>query len=300
MSIELKVFFISIVSALLFYVLFFDHLSNNHFNQFLFFLIPLIWPGIAHGSLDLLIAKKKKLINDVKSTLLFIILYVFLASSIVLVWFFQPNVAILLFLMISIVHFGTSDTKTAQKKIIYLPEVIIRGLIPICVPIYYFSTQINLIFSKLFITDSFYTNLVKLNEIIFFMLIFLIIFLLIFLLMFKRNKEAKMTSLEIITIFLCFVYFEPLISFCLYFCFMHSIRHLIDEKKNLGLSNKQLVLQTLPITSVTIFAMIFCYFFISFDDDYFKFLPILFISLASLTVPHMLMVSWSKSTYKKN
>ena len=61
MSIELKIFTISIISALLFYFFFFDNISNNHFNQFLFFLIPLFWPGIAHGSLDLLIAKKKKI-----------------------------------------------------------------------------------------------------------------------------------------------------------------------------------------------------------------------------------------------
>ena len=300
MSIELRVFLLSIVFTFLFYYLFFDFLSNDYYNQFLIFLLPLIWPGIAHGSLDLLIAKKYNLIRDFPSTLYFIILYVLLAFMIVIIWYLAPNIGILLFLVISIIHFGTSDTKPNKQLLLYLVEVLIRGLMPICIPIFFFSAQVNFIFLKLFVTDSFYVEIVKINVYIFYCLILLITILFFYFIKKKTNDNSKLISTEIILIFSCFTFFEPLISFCLYFCFMHSLRHLIDEKKNLGLSNKQLIFNTLPITGLTLLALIFCYFFINFDDNLFKFFPILFISLASLTVPHMLLISWSKTIYSKN
>ena len=43
---------------------FFDSFFYKNFeNQFIFFLLPLIWPGFAHGSLDILIAKRIGLIK---------------------------------------------------------------------------------------------------------------------------------------------------------------------------------------------------------------------------------------------
>ena len=300
MSIELRVFLFSSLFTFLAYNFFSEFFINNYFNQFLLFLVPLIWPGIAHGSLDLLIAKKKQLIGSIKTTFSFIFFYLLLAILILLFWFTKPSIALSFFLLISIIHFGTSDTKNHTNKNIYLIEVSIRGLMPISIPIFIYPNEVNFLFSKLFINDNFFYQLAYLNQYIFFLLIFLVIMFFFFSYNVQNKNKLKFSYFEISTIFLCFVCFEPLISFCLYFCFIHSLRHLLEEKKNLDLSNKELILNSIPITIITLLGMIFCYFLIDFDDNYFKFVPILFISLASLTVPHMFIVSWSKVTYNKD
>ena len=43
--------------------LFFEELSGNYLNRFTFSL-PILWPGLAHGSLDLDITKHKGIINN--------------------------------------------------------------------------------------------------------------------------------------------------------------------------------------------------------------------------------------------
>lgn len=300
MSVELRIFLFFSLFTFLAYNFFSEFFINNYFNQFLVFLIPLIWPGIAHGSLDLLIAKNYRIISNIKTTFGFIFLYLLLAILILLFWFIKPNIALSLFLFISIIHFGTSDTKNHTNKNIYLIEVLIRGLMPVSIPIFIYPNEVNFLFSKLFVSNHFFYQLAYLNQYIYFLLIFLIIMFFVYSYNIQNKSKLKFSYFEIPTIFLCFVSFEPLVSFCLYFCFIHSLRHLIEEKKNLGLSNKELILNSIPITMITLLGMILCYFLIDFDNNNFKFVPILFISLASLTVPHMFIVSWGKVIYNKD
>ena len=57
--------------------LFFEELfSGNYLNQILLFSLPILWPGLAHGSLDLDIAKHKGIINSNFGTLLFLSIYI--------------------------------------------------------------------------------------------------------------------------------------------------------------------------------------------------------------------------------
>ena len=56
---ESKVFFFALISLVPITLVFDDQLSGNYLNQVILFSLPLLWPGLAHGSLDLLMAKKK-------------------------------------------------------------------------------------------------------------------------------------------------------------------------------------------------------------------------------------------------
>ena len=56
-------------------ILFFgEKIYSNILNQLYIFFIPIIWPGIAHGSLDILTATRKKLIIDSFTKFIFLIL----------------------------------------------------------------------------------------------------------------------------------------------------------------------------------------------------------------------------------
>ena len=65
--------------------LFFEELfSGNYLNQVLLFSLPILWPGLAHGSLDLDIAKHKGIINNNFEMLLFLLIYI----SVPIIFFF--------------------------------------------------------------------------------------------------------------------------------------------------------------------------------------------------------------------
>ena len=58
-QIETYIFIFSIFIVLGITIFFDSHLDLNFKNQIILFSIPLLWPGLAHGSLDLLIAERK-------------------------------------------------------------------------------------------------------------------------------------------------------------------------------------------------------------------------------------------------
>ena len=77
-SSDTKFFFLVNLFFLIIIFLYGEIIYSNFLNQLYIFLIPLIWPGLAHGSLDILTAKRKKLIKDQFSFFYFLILYLFI------------------------------------------------------------------------------------------------------------------------------------------------------------------------------------------------------------------------------
>ena len=96
-------------------------------------------------------------------------------------------------------------------------------------------------------------------------------------------------SLIILNIFL-----SPILAFTLYFCFLHSIRHSItlifelDKSFRSGL--KKFISRAIPLTFATgaifLLAIYFLNSFYKLDEAIYK---VIFIGLASLTFPHILL-----------
>ena len=90
-------------------------------------------------------------------------------------------------------------------------------------------------------------------------------------------------------------YFAPLTAFTIYFCFLHSVRHSISlaidlDENNLQNGLKLFILKALPLTLLTIFISIIVLFLlndVNYIDD--AILKLIFIGLASLTFPHILL-----------
>ena len=109
---------------------------------------------------------------------------------------------------------------------------------------------------------------------------------------FSTNFYENLEKFYFIFLVFCFIYFEPLISFSLYFCFLHSIRHSItlifelDKSFKAGL--KKFINRAIPLTFVTglifLLAIYFLNNFYKLDEAIYK---VIFIGLASLTFPHI-------------
>ena len=96
-------------------------------------------------------------------------------------------------------------------------------------------------------------------------------------------------SLLILNFFL-----TPVLAFTLYFCFLHSIRHSIslifELNKSFKLGLKKFINRAIPLTAATGVIFLFAIYFLNnlyeLDEAIYK---VIFIGLASLTFPHILL-----------
>ena len=116
-----------------------------------------------------------------------------------------------------------------------------------------------------------------------------------------KKLKNFLHKLEGIIAFANFVFLPPLLSFILYFCFMHSIRHFIESIYLLRLLPDNFTVKKFLLfvtISSFIFSLLSIYliqniFEISINETIIKFI---FIILACLTLPHMIFNMWP---YKK-
>ena len=289
---DTKIFFAALFILIPITYLLHDKLNENYLNQIILFSIPLLWPGVAHGSLDILIAKKNKLISTKIETNIFILFYLLIPVSFFSLWLMIPHLIFVIFIVLSILHFGISDSIISIYRVI---EILIRGLIVITLPFKFYFNETKFIFSYFFIEKDFLDNIQIYFDILFLMIILLIfIFILLNLKKTRLNKKLSICLIEIAGMFFCFWFFQPLISFFIYFCFLHSTRHLLEEKENLNLKIRNLVIKTLPMTILTI--IFFSIIFFVFKNDVNNYnISFVIIGLSSLTVSHILLVNFTKS-----
>ena len=252
-ALELKIFVFSVFFFFIFVNLFENFIYLNLYNQLIIFSIPLIWPGLAHGSLDILTAKRVNLIKSRKTFSFFIIIYLCIPISFFFFWLKFPDVFFVLFLILSGLHFGISDRESKlfiQKKL----EVLLRALIIIFLPVKFYIDEIKEIFTFFFVSENLISLLFNWSEFFLYLIIFISLFFLINVML---KKISVNLIIEITLLLFCFIYFKPLVSFFIYFCFLHSMRHLLYEKHKLNLSFKKLFIKTLPMTILSCFFIIF-------------------------------------------
>ena len=273
-------------------ILFFgEKIYSNILNQLFIFFIPIIWPGIAHGSLDILTATRKKLIIDSFTKFIFLILYLMIPLVFFFIWQIYPNYVFTVFLILSLMHFGISD-KLKSKNLMVANEILLRSFIIISLPIVLHNEQTLEIFYFLNISEDYGFFLTE----VFQYLVYTIIPLLILYTSNSLIKKEYGHLIDIITLLFCFFYFEPLLSFLIYFCFLHSVRHLVNEKKLLKLTNKKLLLKTIPMTLIVSSLLVFLIFIYFYIPNSIKtlFINNVIISLFCLTISHVLLINFIK------
>ena len=202
--------------------------------------------------------------------------------------FFYQGFHCYFFLFLAAYHFGFEDSNYMQdkNKIVYIDiNIFIKGLIIVFTPILFHFDQVNYLFSILI---GYKINGIEFSLIQKILFVFLSATHILF-----EKKKSYLDKTEGILCFLNFVVLPPLISFILYFCFMHSIRHFLESiyiselvPKNFTTRNF-LVIIILSSVVFSIFSVFFISYFyeISINDTVIKFV---FIILACLTLPHMI------------
>ncbi len=296
-KINLNHSFIFFLFCNVFSVVVFKFKNLNISTLFCFLLILTI--GVSHGALDHLKGKKLLTILNIKKFYIFYLIYILLALSVILVWTIVPAITLIVFLVVASFHFGKEDTQFLINKSSNLTSILyfFRGLLIIIAPMYFNFDETVTIFKMLLIdSEQFYSSLGFIEK---YKIIEIAIGLsaLSSIILFLREFNIKKFAifLDFFSIIILNYYLSPLVAFTIYFCFLHSIRHTISlaiEMDNSNLKNglKLFAQKALPLTVLTaILSLLGLYFLNNVYELNSAILKIIFIGLASLTFPHILL-----------
>ena len=267
--------------------------------SYLFCLLLILTIGVSHGALDHLKGKKLLTILNIKKFYIFYLIYILMALSVILIWTIVPAITLIVFLGVASFHFGKEDTQFLINKSSKLISILylFRGLLIIITPLYFNFDETVTIFKMLLIdSEQFYLSLgfiekYKIIEIA----IGLSALSSIVLFLSEFNIKKFAIFLDFFSIIILNYYLSPLVAFTIYFCFLHSIRHTISlaiEMDNSNLKNglKLFAQKALPLTVLTaILSLLGLYFLNNVYELNSAILKIIFIGLASLTFPHILL-----------
>ena len=255
--------------------------------------------GISHGSLDNVKGRKLFQIFEIKRFYIFYLAYILIAIIVIILWILIPYVSLIIFLTVASYHFGKEDTQFLIVENSYYNQFLflLKGSLIIFAPMYFHFNETISIFKLLFIENENFYNFLDLIESKKILLYCIILSTLANILLFTKNFELKKFTifLDYFSIIIINYYFSPLVAFTIYFCFLHSVRHSISlmselDRDDLGNGFKIFVKKALPLTIITaIFCAIGLYLLNNTYNLESSILKIIFIGLASLTFPHILL-----------
>ena len=274
-----------------------------NFEPIILCLFLILILGISHGALDNIKGKKLLGFFGFRSIISFYFIYIFISIFIIILWLIFPNAVLLLFLVVAAYHFGKEDTVFIFKKNFLLSEILLflKGSSVIIAPLLFQRDKTNEVFEILNF-NIFDTPF--LNDQVLFILLSLSFLSSLYISNKKNNNLKAIMILDFSSLIVLNFFLTPILAFTIYFCFLHSIRHSItlifelDKSFKLGL--KKFVNKAIPLTLVTgiifLFAIYFLNNFYNLDEAIYK---VIFIGLASLTFPHILLEYFLEKNEKR-
>ena len=255
--------------------------------------------GISHGALDNQKGKRLIKLYNINNIYYFYLIYLIIAATIITIWLLAPTLSLIIFLIVAAYHFGKEDTEflITKKSNINIILYFLKGILIIIAPLmFHFVETINIFKLLLIQNESFYLflNFIENNYIISFIFLISLLTNIYFFL-----KGFKLVNLLIFfdftSILILNYFFAPLVAFTLYFCFLHSFRHslsLIAELDKYNFKNGLLIFikKAAPLTILTAIFYLLSLYYLSnhylVNEAIYK---VIFIGLASLTFPHILL-----------
>jgi Brp/Blh family beta-carotene 15,15'-monooxygenase len=231
--------------------------------------------GVPHGSLDVLFARQTFNLRYLTNWLKFINYYVAASLAVVLVWWVSPDFFLISFLILSAIHFS-DDLNLIDFGIFKL----LYGTSIITLPSLFFGTEL-INFYTILVDIEAATAIVKASQ-----LISMIVGLTLAVVILIKKIEPRI-KLEVVCVFLIFLLLNPIIAFGIYFCLMHSARHLIRSNYFLREFTKTQFFQALIYPTIAVIIMGAIVWWVGGNEKVeVGLIRIIFIGLAALTVPH--------------
>ena len=281
-----------------------DHISSDFLSNTIA-LILILTIGVSHGALDDIKGYKVLKYYKIKNKIVFFLSYIFFALLIIALWVIFPTLMLILFLIVASYHFGKEDCwgTEIKKSKLEIISFILKGSLIVFAPLWLSFNETITIFNILGIkNESFYTLLNTANENYLFVAFTVISILSNFLIAKDINLFSNL-FIDVLAIIILYDVFSPLVAFTIYFCFLHSIRHSASLTFELNIDIKDLIKKAFRLTALT--ALLF-WISITILVNYLKIdidssiITVIFIGLASLTFPHILLEYLIEKNETKN
>lgn len=237
--------------------------------------------GVPHGALDPIFAQQLHGVRSVPGWLWFALLYVLAASLVVAAWYVAPGAFLIVFLLVSVVHFS-GDLASSTPPVTRL----LYGGAIIVLPAAMHATELLRLFTMLVGTDPSRALTAALQLLAWPWLAALLIAAL------AQWRHDRYTALEVVAVGVVAVLAPPLYAFAAFFCVMHSARHILRtvEYADGIASPRRLLMLALPPLLLTTAAAVLLALRLPAAVVGNGLVQIIFVGLAALTVPHMALV----------
>ena len=236
--------------------------------------------GVPHGALDVVFAQRLFGLRSLRAWSLFTIAYFGLASSVVLLWWLAPGTFLVAFLLISACHF--SGDPAGQTPALW--RALYGGAILLC-PMALHAAEVSQLFAFIGGTPAAQAIVEVLHPLSWPCVAAICVAAIV------GIRRALVRSVEIVSLAALLTVAPPLIGFTLFFCGMHSARHVLrtrDYSKARTLRDLGRIARWPMIATVAGVAIALgCSSGIPLDV---RLAQVLFVGLAALTVPHMILV----------
>jgi len=240
--------------------------------------------GVPHGAFDPIIADRLGWLSSSRRLVMFYLGYLLVTVLLFFIWPIFPMMSLLGFLLVSVYHFSQDfKVRSVLSRLSY-------GTLILTVPVVLHSLRVEELFDYLLFGQSSKPLISTM------MFAFAISFLV---LLFSFKTYSKKQLIELSAIVLVGLLLDPLIYFALFFCLLHSPRHIKHEWSMLPIYKQSvsLVIGVGVIFATYILAVIAANHLNLSLSDVTGFFTIVFIGLAALTYPHMLLVEIAR--YKR-
>jgi len=237
--------------------------------------------GLPHGALDPWIAERIGLQNTLQQKFLFNAGYLALAALVILIWWWLPALSLIVFLSISAWHFSADWMPSLS-----MPERLIAGTLLLLMPIGFHTEAVSMIFQQLSDVEG-----DKLAVTLALPTWFLVSTMALLTAVSAWKRQWR-NSLEFLTLITLAYFTPPLIYFTLYFCLLHSPRHLCGLFSAAPTAeHPRLMRMMLIYTSATLLLLGVLWWLWPSLPVNTLILKFIFIGLAAVTVPHMVLIA---------
>ncbi len=235
--------------------------------------------GVPHGALDPLVAHAAGIVRGRIDMVRFLAVYGLQVVAMIAAWLVVPAVAFSVFLLMSVWHFAGD-----WKHDLILWQRLVGAATVIFAPAFFHPQETGQIFAAL-TSQGFAFSMVSVMK-----PLAIAVLATLMLTALANIRQHMLTMLELLSLPVLAWALPPLAFFVVYFCCLHSPRHLIAIKTQLKLRSSTVWAVTLSITAVTLIIALAVFWMLpttSYDE---RVLQTVFVGLAALTVPHMLLL----------
>lgn len=269
-------------------------------------LISVFIVGIPHGAIDHIIASELfHNRNGLTGHLIFYSSYLLVMAVLGLIWYLSPPAGMIIFLIISIYHFGQADMEDfISDKQSTLLWNILRGTFIIGL-ILFSNTEktFPVIADATGISSEVFQSVLPPSGTLIISLLLIYFIASIYTVFQKRIKNPTIFFADGILLAILFLVTGPFIGFAIYFAVWHSSGHIHEmiqffDRRNKPFGLRDFIMKSLPFTIISLLGLAGLYYIQLLFGSGQEFVTLMFILISVLTLPHMVVVNKMYSNYE--